>query len=720
VAEDTAAKLRAAQPDDQSLDIVVTAQRRSERLSEVPLSITAFEAKGLAATGAVDIRALTQIAPGVNFQAFGSSAQPVIRGVGSNGGGIGDSSNVALYIDGVYQPLQGANFPRFEDVERVEILKGPQGTLYGRNAAGGAIVINTLEPKFTTTGRLMASYSRFNEKQFQGFATTPLSDTIAISVAGDYTHNDGFRRDIFLNRKVGYLRSESIKAKILFEPSNQTSILLSTYYRHSNDLTNFGNQPLDGNSQLKRQNPALLIATDPNTSSLNFEAQNKVTAWGGSLRITQDLGIATLTSLTALTRARQYVLTDSDLTPASFSHAEVIPTDDTFQQDVTLTSNTSTPFGWLLGASFFSERATYSTLTYGGFTTTATPTVGLPPFGLPLTRGTIIPEARNKSIAGFAELSYNLTDSLTVIAGARISNEKPSFTGYLLNNATLQPNLATQVSAKDSFSSFTPHFALRYRIARSVNVYASYSRGFKSGVFLPNALQTSAVKPEDIDAFEVGIKGSPSAALTFDAAAYHYNYRNLQFQSFGAVASITSLRNAARAEIYGFEANASVKPFRELTLRGGIAYTHGEYKDFVGAQGYAPVVDANGVPIGGNRLFSFDASGRPLIRTPRVQASGTITYEHEMSGGGEIGGSITGSHSSSMYHDVSGNTRQPPVTVVNANIQYKLPDRPIRLTGFLNNVFNEKYIVGIILAGVGTSVTYSRPVTYGLRVEYLF
>ena len=144
----------AAVPDAGTGDIVVTAQRRSEKQSQVPISLTAFTADSLARTGVNDARTLTQVTPGLNFQSVGSSAQPSIRGIGSTGSSVGDSSNVSMYIDGVYQPFQAANFVRFVDIERIEVLKGPQGTLFGRNAAGGAISITTLSPKLDeTTGK---------------------------------------------------------------------------------------------------------------------------------------------------------------------------------------------------------------------------------------------------------------------------------------------------------------------------------------------------------------------------------------------------------------------------------------------------------------------------------------------------------------------------------------------------------------------------------------
>jgi iron complex outermembrane receptor protein len=699
---------------DQTLgDIVVTAQRRNELQRDVPISITAFNSESLAKTGVTDARALAQVTPGLNFQQFGSSAQPLIRGIGSTGGSVGDSSNVSIYIDGVYQPFQAANFTRFADLSRIEVLKGPQGTLFGRNAAGGAISITTLGPSLdAATGKFSAGYGRFNEVELNGFVSVPLSDKVAVSLSGTFTRNDGFRRDIFLNKDVGYLRSHGGRAKLLFEPDDRTTIKVTGHYSWSSDLSSFGNQPLNGNTVIRRTVPGILLANKPNTSALSIETVNEVEVYGGSLSIERDLGFATLTSLTAFSNARQFVFTDSDLTPAANLQTQINFGTDMISQDLTLTSANDGPLKWLIGANYYRETGFFLSSTYGGlFTPAASP---------PLTAGRYVPDVDIKAYAAFAELTYSLSDRLTVIVGGRFSNDKPSYTGSTVVVATGLPNPATRVSPSDSFSSFTPRVALRYAITPTLNTYASYSRGFKSGVFNSNGLQPTAVKPEIVDAFEVGIKGAVSRSISFDASAFYYDYKNLQQLSFGTTPTTLILRNAAKAEIYGFEANATVAPVSGLTLRGGFGYVHGVYRSFPGAQGFIPTTNAGGVPIGGNTTFLFDASGNPMIRTPRVQANGTVAYETSIANGGKLNFNLTASHTAKMYHDVSSNTVQPAFTVVNTSIAYTTPDQHWRASIWGNNIFDETYIAGVLISGTATAVTYSRPATYGVRVEYMF
>ncbi|MEI4509402.1 TonB-dependent receptor [Sphingopyxis sp. CCNWLW253] len=702
---------QADESDQSGLDIVVTAQRREERMSQVPISVTAFSGDALATTGVADTRALTQVTPGLNFQSVGSSAQPVIRGIGSSGSSVGDSSNVAIYVDGVYQPFQAANYLQFVDLERIEVLKGPQGTLFGRNAAGGAINITTKTPSFDLTGRLGVSYGRFDEFEAMAFVNVPVvDDKVAWNISADYLDGGAYRRDINLDRKLGYKHFHTVRSKLLVKLGDRVDVVLAGYYARFNDLTTFGNQPLDGNTQVRATLPNVLIPTEKNTSALGIVPLNRVKTGGGSLRITVDMDWATLTSLSAFSKARQSVVTDSDLTPVTFSESRIRFGDDMISQDLVLASASGGRFTWLAGASYYRERGFYHLRSYGGeFVFNPNPR---------LTFGTDVDDIRIDAYAAFGEATFKLTDRLTLIGGLRYSRDEPGFSGNTIVTATGLPG--TFVSADDHFEKLTPRASIRYALTPSVNAYASYSRGFKSGVFNGNSLQVQAVNPESVDAFEIGIKGAPSRKLTFDTAAYFYSYKDLQFSAFGTTSISPTLRNAAQAEIYGFEANMNVIPARGLTLRGGIAYTHGEYTDFTGAQGFRPRTDAAGVPIGGNTSFVLDASGQRLLRTPRLQANGTATYETDTASGGTILASVTGSYTSRLIYDLAGNFQQKGFAIFNANVAYTTPDGHWRGTIFGQNIFNAQPIAGVLISNLSTSVTYQRPAQYGLKLEYLF
>ncbi|MET0246417.1 MAG: TonB-dependent receptor [Sphingomonas sp.] len=697
--------------DDGGLDIVVTAQRREEKLSQVPLSVTAFSGTALANTGVTDTRALTQVTPGLNFQSVGSSAQPVIRGIGSSGSSVGDSSNVAIYVDGVYQPFQAANYLQFVDLERIEVLRGPQGTLFGRNAAGGAINITTLTPSFDLTGRIGASYGRYDEFEAMGYVNVPLvDDKLAMNISADYLDGGAFRPDINLNRDLGYKKFYTVRSKLLVKLGERTNVVFAGYYTRFNDLTTFGNQPLDGNTQVRASLPGVLVPTEKNTSALGIVPRNRVTTGGGSMRVTIDLDWATLSSLSAFSKARQFVRTDSDLTPVTFSDSRIRFGDDMISQDLVLTSAAGGRLGWLAGATYYRERGFYHLRSFGG-------QVVFNPVPR-LTFGTDVSDIRIDAYSAFGELTYKLTDRLTLIGGLRYNRDEPGFTGNPVVAATGLPGAA--IGADDHFEKLTPKASIRYAITPAINAYASYTKGFKSGVFNGNSLQLAPVNPETVDAYEIGLKGAPSRTFSFDTAAYYYNYKDLQFSAFGTTSITPTLRNAAKAEIYGFEANLNLIPTRGFTMRAGLAYTHGEYTDFVGAQGFRPTRNAQGIAIGGNSSFVFDASGARLVRTPRLQANGTMTYEFDTAAGGTVLGSVTGSYTSRLVYDLAANFQQKGFAIFNANLAYTTPDRHWRGTLFGQNIFDAAPIAGVLISNLSTSVTYQRPAQYGVKLEYLF
>ena len=177
-------------------DIVVTAQRRSEKLRDVPMSITAVTPEILTRAGIVNITSLNKVTPGLEVPMYFGVVQFAIRGISSTGAGLLDSSNVALYVDGVYQSSEPGQLLDLPDVQQIEVLKGPQGTLYGQNAVGGAINVMTMAPSFTLKGKVSASYGNYNARSFKAYVTGPLSDNLAVSLSGAYQRRDGINHDL--------------------------------------------------------------------------------------------------------------------------------------------------------------------------------------------------------------------------------------------------------------------------------------------------------------------------------------------------------------------------------------------------------------------------------------------------------------------------------------------------------------------------------------------
>jgi len=288
--------------DDQ--EIIVTAQRRSERLTDVPLSITAASAAELTRAGVTNVRQIASITPGVTMQSTGPWLQPAVRGVSSQSTIPGSEQNVALYVDGVYQPTAVANTSDLPDVERIEVLKGPQGTLFGRNATGGAIQIITRDPSFSTTGNLTASYGRFRDVTLQGYISTPLSDKVAVGVTGSYTSTDGWLKDLLNDRRhTGKITSELVRAKLLFRPNENLKVLLTGFYRHRTDNNINRDNALNGNTVAVSLG-ITPVAVKPFDVSTDFTKSNV---------FTRSYGVTLRAELA--TRIGTFIVTFSDQTP---------------------------------------------------------------------------------------------------------------------------------------------------------------------------------------------------------------------------------------------------------------------------------------------------------------------------------------------------------------------------------------------------------------------
>lgn len=675
-------------------DIIVTAQRRAERLRDVPLSVSALNGEALAQSGIATGLGLTQAITGLNFQANGSTVQPAIRGVTSTGSNPGDASNVAIYVDGVYQPFQAGNYIDLVNIERVEVLKGPQGTLFGRNAAGGAISVTTRSPQFDPEGHVTVGYGRFGDVRGEAYATSAISDSIAADFSFKYVNDDGFRKDIVTGRDLATREYLALRSKVLLKASDTVRITIAGDYADSSDNSVFSGQPLNGNAAAAPL-PGAVIATRPNSAALSFVPTLDVKGGGASLRAELELPFADLTSLTAYRRYTSFQHPDSDITPVRLSETNLSYDIDTWSQELNLASNGKGPFKWIAGLFLFDDRAAQELASFAGVAPTYTTLVQVL-----LNRSKI----HTRSAAVYGEANYAVTDRLTVIGGLRYSHDKISYVGT---------NGVITVNPEASFDSVTPRASIRYEVLDRTNIYATYSKGFKAGVFNPGALATTPVNPEKIDAYEIGVKGGVGRLFSFSAAGFHYDYRDLQFQAFGATSIVPILQNAANAKIDGAEVEATLNPVAGLSVRGGLAYTDARYSDFAGAQGFIPR------PGGGNNSALIDASGNRMIRTPKWSGNAAVTYDMPAFDGTL---SISGNafFSGRVYYDVANRAQQKPYQIYNASLSWTTPDDHWRVTIFGENLSDEVYVQSLLVSGLGYNVNFGRPATYGARLTYQF
>jgi iron complex outermembrane receptor protein len=701
-------------------DVVVTAQRRSERLQDVPISITALSSEALDRSGVTSTQDLARVTPGLSFPVNGGYIQPTIRGISSEGSNIGDSSNVALYVDGVYQPAQASQLMDLPDVEHVEVLKGPQGTLYGQNAMGGAVIINTLAPSFTPTGKLSASYGDYNDVNLRGFVSGPLvGDAIAASLSASYQNRDGFRHDLVHGGHDKGLRSKQVRAKLLFQPSDDAKVTATAYWTKRGDTGLYAGQPFENNSLGYLLNPGAPKPRGPKDTVIGALGDDQFETWGASVRGEFDVGAGTINSITGYTNAHIKNYADVDYSPVNIAvAAPVLQKQHSFTQELNFVSRKMG--GWQLttGLFFLSGEDAFLpsqfVLSLGGLPTTAP----APPAATSLalqSMGTL----KKEVYAAYAEVSYDLTDKLVVSAGGRYSYEKQTALsnangGNVVGSPIYTLSQTETPFSPDHFKKFTPRVTARYALDADSNVYATYSKGFKSGLVSTLDFTSPPVKPEDLTAVEVGYKGRPLPGVSLNVAAFHYDYKNKQVAHYEAPNYI--YQNAASARVKGLEADLSWAATHELTLSATGSYLDAKYKRFAGA---ASTV-RNPATGFGDLNVPIDASGLRMIRSPKF--TGTLAADYQVeTAAGEFGAFASLYYNDGFKWDVAGRIRQKSYTTVDGELSFApAAMQNLRLVVWGRNLTDEDVLQSVLTSDFGDGVSYAAPRTFGVRAEYRF
>ena len=557
------------QEPDSSADIVVTAQRRSERLVDVPISISTVSTEQIELAGQDSLMSLNKLVPGLYMSKPVYFLSPTVRGVGSTLS-VTNESAVAVYIDGVYQPAQASNVFDLASISSVEVVKGPQGTLFGRNATGGAILVKTLDPSTTgVEGKFNLSYGRFNEVRANGYINLPLSSMIAVNTALSYRHSDGYLRDKRTGAVVNEAENFAARGKLLLQLNDNLEVILTAAHTEYSDPTASNYQSLDGRNSL-----SAIPGTGPLASG-RFEVSHdvkdvlKINAQEYTSHINFDTGGGTLSSITAFKLDSLVTTNDIDNTYLPVFRVDFTFKQRTFTQEVNFTSLDGNDFSYVVGAFYYHNRRYYPTFQYN-----------LVEF--------LDQDNRNESIAGYADGTYRIGD-LAVIAGIRYTTEKRKIANALLPHPLTPPAARGSVARETRENSWSPRVGLRYALGARSNIYATFSKGNKSGAFNGTSLTSPGVTPETIDAYEIGYK-TTGHRFTLNTAAYLYNYSDIQAATLTITngVALSNTVNAAKARIYGLEIDATYDISDSLNIRASFGYTHGEYTSFPNAPGYQP------------------------------------------------------------------------------------------------------------------------------------
>lgn len=717
-----------AASNDTPVDIVVTAQRRAENLQDTPIAVTAVTAAAAQNLGLADVKDIAAITPGASFTTSNGFFTSRIRGIGTDFVSVGLESPVAIYEDGAYltRTLTVNEIIDNFDIGSIQVLRGPQGTLYGRNATGGVIIINSADPTSKFEGRVRGQIGNLEHRQLNGMINLPLGEDLAFRGTASYKHEGGYVRNLITDSDVGGGRTYSVRGKLRWQPGNADIVLGGQYYDTAYRLG-----PLQSLARNDSTCYACVLFPGVVSPSVDlFETESVVNLqpvrtkyYGANLKMSFDVGDLQLTSTTTYRKQKTVDSAgDADLTPLlGFEFAVPRSGGRSYTQDFLISSKSDGPLNYLFGLSYLNDKGIFNTRFVGD------PALGLDGTGLtPDTAFGADNTALTKSYAAFVEGYYDITDQLKVTLGGRYTYEERS-AHVTLRRVPLPTGAIVDIPFDLSTSqrAFTPRFVLAWDNGPT-NLYYSFTRGFKAGGFPgPIFSPIDPVQPEKIFSHEVGVKQSLfDNRLRLNAAAFYFKNKGLQTQTIDLQSGGTITDNAGALENYGVEVEAQILPMEGLTLGVTGSWQHARFKPYENAAiacfdptAVAPVPTLS-------RCFT-DLTGTPPPQAPDWSGSFNATYEFPIATWTASLSGIAQYRSSIYYTPGAGGELQADRDgerfLVNASGYVSPPGENLRIGFYAINVFNKKHV-----AFVQTDTTFgvyhnaARPRTYGLRLEYSF
>lgn len=691
-------------------EIVVVAQKRAENLQSVPISVAAMTAQTLAKYGVdnspLDLQMVT---PGLQTTQVVSGFAPRIRAIGSTDSTPGNESSVSVYVDGVYIPGPASGLVSLSNIERVEVLKGPQGTLFGRNTTGGLIQVITKDPSQETGGNLSVSYDKYDTKTVKGYATTGLGENVAADLAGRWEdQGDSWGTNIYDGQDAYRVQNRTFRSKVLVTPGENTTITLTgDYYKYKNHVAPF----------------RLEIPSDfyDYNQDLNSKMTGKV--WGVSGRVEHEFEFGTLVAISAYRNLNQDTSMDIDLGPTFFQHAFFESYGKSFSQEIQLLSPDSSEIDWIVGAFYFDRKAAFDPVRQEGAILQMVP----PPLP-PLSALEAYNKQKTTSYALFAQATYPLLENTNLTLGIRYTDDKQDFDGYglaypLPGIPNLPPVLELpELVIPDNLNSDKLNYriVLDYHFTADIMAYVSYNTGYKSGYFNISGFPADSAGPESLEAYEIGIKSELfDNRLRLNASAYHYDFNDVQsiFIVQGAARAI----NAGSAKVNGVEAEVTAAPVANWNVNLGFNWMpEADYSTFY------PCPGPQNPPWG---PANYNCSDSRMINAPKWDVTlGTdytipssigdfnlaVAYQYMSSFPWDANFGIVPGYNTGLY-------KEPSHSFVNVKAAWTSPREEFNLAVWAKNLTDEEHLVnGNQSSGSGQIGMPGRPRTYGMTIGYQF
>lgn len=631
-ADAPAAATPAAEPTG---DIVVTAQRRSESLQQVPISVQAFSGDKLEHGQIARFEDLARLSPTLTFdiRTNFANASVRLRGLGTQVFGVGVEPSVATVIDGIVMSRGAAALADLYDVGQVEVLNGPQSTLFGKNASAGIVSITTKNPnidRLETDGAITIADGA--EVRSEGAVSGPVSDHLALRLAAYQHYWDGNVTNLATDHTLGGYSNWGVRGKALVHDAGALTATLSLDYEKQTTQCCVRVLETGGTAVY---NPATIGSTAPRGTAgqlagvpygrdndivnIDHEPYTDTRAYGGALEVNYDLGGSTLTSLTGLRHFSMRNNRDNDETPLGFSQAAISNENSTWvTQELRLTSPKGKPIDYVAGVYFYDawtkglDHETH-TLVDGSFEDRNIPA-----------------SVRSTNAAIFGQANWHITDALTFTAGGRGIYDSVRLStrndGHNTNAAGVATSVPiAEVSNHSNNTGFAGKAGVQYVFTPNVNVYASYSRGFKGAAFDTAPANIShAVSPEYSNAYEAGLRSTfLDHRVRLNLTAFRTDVQNLQLTLRDLTLDVSRLGSVPEARTQGIELDAAVTPFAGMTLTANGARLDATYRSFANSPCYLFQTAATGCTANVQNL-----SRRPLVDAPKWKGVFSARYEH--------------------------------------------------------------------------------------------
>lgn len=702
-----AAQAQDAAGDTGALDeIVVTAQKREQALVDVPISISVVDASTLAATRSYELRDLSRYVPNFSVERQGAIDTIFIRGVGGGGRNIGFSTRAGVYVDGVYAGQFASINQDTLDIARIEVLRGPQGQLFGRNTVSGAVSIVTERPGPDFEGRVEGGIGNRDLYEIRGLVNAPLGEGVALRVSASHRERDGFTLNVPTGTDLDNIDRTSARAQLSADLGDGVRLDLAADYSRDRSNKQAGEAITDTFGTGPSEEP------DAFRTPYDRDPRQRIELAGGSATLNWDLSdTATLTAIGGYRWTRYDRTNDLDYSSFDFFFIDFDQSFRQFSQEVRVAFGKGGPLSGVAGVYYFDESAKSLSIVSGGSM------IGFLGLGLqPGPGGIVSARVKAKSYAAFGSADWELSDRLTLNLGARYSHEKLRIVDYAIS-APAVLGLASLPDYDDSRSvdSFDPTIGLSFRLSERANAYVKYARGFKSGgwnvdfISLPLSLDGVPFKTERVDSGEIGFKTeNADRTLRFNAAAFYAVYDNYQINQFvdiGFGQTSLQLRNAAKVTSWGAEASVQAAPVAGLLLTADLGYAHAEFDRF---------------PDGGGP--GVDLDGKRLPYAPRLTASAGASYAVPL-GFGSLDLSAQISRKSGAFSGPENIAAQKldARTVVDARVELAGDGKRWSLALWGRNLFDRRWIDNRVFDFFQTQlVEYGEPRTYGISGKLSF